>query len=289
MAAPVTNYSVGNTIYGSGGSAATMGTVDPTGYIDRSLNSQSRSGLAQAALSRLQNNQFGGTPQRNTLEDPTLTAATYGGNPVNYSSGPSLPIGNRPQIPGQQVSSTIGAQGSPAEQSIMHQQNGAARIPLPSVAQLSVNPLGQISLPANQSLPLDADLAAQEANQTSVANNQLTQLEQQQQQIGNQYATSAHQAVEAMPSILNSLLSNYASGRGLGFSSGYGNAYNNDQNSFQQQLDQLLNTAQQGITGIQTQASLVPNNLNNLIEQILATQAARNNQTIQSGGILGLG
>lgn len=56
MAISEQSYARGNPVYGSGSSAPTRGTVDPTGYVDRSLNapSQKRSGLAQAALERLQ-------------------------------------------------------------------------------------------------------------------------------------------------------------------------------------------------------------------------------------------
>lgn len=50
------SYLGGDPVYRGGSSAPTMGTVDPMGYINRELNkpSQTRSGIAQAALSRLQ-------------------------------------------------------------------------------------------------------------------------------------------------------------------------------------------------------------------------------------------
>lgn len=60
-------YSVGNRVYNGGSNAPTRGTVDPMGYIDREMNkpgstgpSDSRSGLAAAALRRLQG--IGGQP-----------------------------------------------------------------------------------------------------------------------------------------------------------------------------------------------------------------------------------
>lgn len=59
-------YAAGQKVYGTGSSAPTTGTVDPTGYIDRELNksttgapSQARSGLAQAALAKLKGNPIG--------------------------------------------------------------------------------------------------------------------------------------------------------------------------------------------------------------------------------------
>ena len=64
-AAMTQNYSAGNKIYGAGRSNPTSGTVDPTGYVDRSFNnsaSQRRSGLAQAAISRRLGISGGGAP-----------------------------------------------------------------------------------------------------------------------------------------------------------------------------------------------------------------------------------
>jgi hypothetical protein len=260
-----------------------MGTVDPTGYIDRSLNnpSQSRSGLAAAAIQRLNGTpqfapgdpgvgQLNGTPPQYT---PPLTGANYGSNGTD---------------PLQQISQSVFNQNSPADQSLAQQRSPGGALPVPKVAPLNVNSIGQISLPPSQSLPLDADLAAQEAAQTSAANNQLAQFQNQQQALAAQYALSAHNQSEKFPGVLNALLANYGSGRGLGFSSGYGTAYNNDQNAQQQALDQLYSAAQQGLAGVQTNAALVPTTLSNAIQQILATQAARNNTLLNAGGTTGL-
>jgi hypothetical protein len=52
-------YAAGPTVYSNGMHNPTDGTVDPTGYIDRELNkmpSQTRSGLASAALQRVRGN-----------------------------------------------------------------------------------------------------------------------------------------------------------------------------------------------------------------------------------------
>lgn len=55
MAISPESYGRGQPVYSNGSHAPTSGTVDPSGYIDRSLNnpSDSRSGLAAAALDRL--------------------------------------------------------------------------------------------------------------------------------------------------------------------------------------------------------------------------------------------
>lgn len=76
MAISPSSYAVGNRVYGGGSSAPTMGTVDPVGYVDRSLNapSDSRSGLASAALRRL------------------------GGGAGNEQQSPSVPTGPLPDL-----------------------------------------------------------------------------------------------------------------------------------------------------------------------------------------------
>lgn len=54
-------YSAGNKVYGSGRSNPTNGTVDPAGYVKR--ESDKRSGLAAAAMRRLEGNQQPQTAQ----------------------------------------------------------------------------------------------------------------------------------------------------------------------------------------------------------------------------------
>ena len=65
MAISEESYGRGQPVYSNGSYAPTKGTVDPQGYIDRSLNkpSQSRSGLAAAALSKLK----GAVPQQQNI------------------------------------------------------------------------------------------------------------------------------------------------------------------------------------------------------------------------------
>lgn len=258
MVDPAGSYAAGNDVYGGGSPQATMGTTDPSGYVDRSLNnpSSSRSGLAQAAISRLQSANAG----------PATGAASYGGTPIGQNGA-----------------------NDPATMAMQGQQAPVGAIPQVKITPLNVNPTGQISLPPSQSLPLDADLSSQTVTQTEAANAQLAAMAAQEEQIATQYTQSAHTAADALPGTLNTLLANYGSGRGLGFSSGYGNAYNNDQTAYMNQLNQLNMTAQNGITGLQTQEAAVPTTLDQAIQSILATQATRNAAAVQAGGVLGLG
>lgn len=83
MAISESSYAVGNRIYRGASSAPTRGTVDPMGYIERSLM-DSRSGLAEAALRRLQpgaqqSSPSGATPQSAGYGTPAPAPAQYGG------------------------------------------------------------------------------------------------------------------------------------------------------------------------------------------------------------------
>lgn len=74
-------YLAGNPVYGGGSSMPTAGTVDPMGYIGRGINQQSqkRSGLAAAALSKL-----------NAPQDPATVAPTAPlGRTIDFTISPT--------------------------------------------------------------------------------------------------------------------------------------------------------------------------------------------------------
>lgn len=87
-------YSAGNKVYGTGRSNPTSGTVDPSGYVDRSFNnaaSQRRSGLAQAALGRMAGN---AAPVGGAL--PTVQNADQRQALINQNMSGQLPVGGSP-------------------------------------------------------------------------------------------------------------------------------------------------------------------------------------------------
>lgn len=224
-------YAAGDKVYNGGSPNPTSGTVDPTGYVQRELNnSQSRSGLARAALDRMRG---------------------FNGSMVNPTLGTGV---------------------------------GTGSVMSPIVKPLEINSLGQLNLPSNKTLSLDSDLVAQMAAGLQSANNQLMALQQQQQNISQNYASQARQMTNQEPDILNQLLSNYA-GRGLAHSSGYGQSLTNEQNRYSQALDTLFNQSQQGINSIASQATQVPTALDSLIAQLQGTQSQRN---VQQAGTLAL-
>lgn len=83
-------YLAGNPIYRGASNAPTRGTVDPMGYINRSLASpvggdgmsDKRSGLAQAALMRLQGMQASGGQGGQQQEPPPLHPETIPNAPL---------------------------------------------------------------------------------------------------------------------------------------------------------------------------------------------------------------
>lgn len=89
------SYAVGARVYRGGSSAPTRGTVDPMGYVDRSLNqpSDSRSGLAAAALRQLQG--MGGPPTPGappaTGDTPSLDMTALQGV-LGPDAGGSVPV-----------------------------------------------------------------------------------------------------------------------------------------------------------------------------------------------------
>lgn len=80
MTSPSENpYLAGNPVYNGGSSMPTAGTVDPMGYIGRGINQQSqkRSGIAAAALSKLQ-------------QDPSTVAPTAPlGRTIDFTISPT--------------------------------------------------------------------------------------------------------------------------------------------------------------------------------------------------------
>ncbi len=91
-------YAAGQKVYNGGSSAATSGAVDPTGYIDRSLNNPGYNKpsytpqVAQAALNNLRDNNAApvGMGTQSVLQAPVLRSSPTGGLTYNPPSGLTL-------------------------------------------------------------------------------------------------------------------------------------------------------------------------------------------------------
>lgn len=131
MAISPESYGRGQPVYSNGSHAPTSGTVDPTGYIERGLNnpSDSRSGLAQAALSRLQGGSSATAPSPGVLPlgDIKALLITPTGQLIPQSSvemPPEPPQQQTPDVSGMpsgppQLSSPDGSPMSPLAQAAL--------------------------------------------------------------------------------------------------------------------------------------------------------------------------
>lgn len=99
-------YAAGNKVYNGGSSAATVGAVDPTGYVDRELNkpAQYTPGVAAGALGVLQ----GTTPtdvKTQEVTTPNPVAATPTASTTTGAIGYNIPIPYDLQLKGIEANS----------------------------------------------------------------------------------------------------------------------------------------------------------------------------------------
>jgi len=91
----VNPYLAGNRVYRGASNAPTRGTVDPMGYINRSLasavggdgQSDQRSGLAQAAMQRIQG--LNSQPQLPQAQPPHPEIVPYADAPIGFTISPT--------------------------------------------------------------------------------------------------------------------------------------------------------------------------------------------------------
>lgn len=199
-------YAAGRKTYGGGRSNPTSGTVDPTGYIERSANnmaSQRRSGLASSAISRRLNpisraqsaaapapsgqrpfgmgaaqpGQFGGSPtgQNFTPPAPVQSGAPYDSLREANPNSPAL------QINPQGVDPLTGVAGHYSPQMIAQNAANAQEQQAVNEWEKPIDPLEETraaELEAERQRFL-ADLMGQETNFRSAAGRRIRELEQQ--------------------------------------------------------------------------------------------------------------
>jgi len=130
----VNPYLTGNRIYRGASNAPTRGTVDPMGYIDRSLasavggdgQSDQRSGLAQAAMQRIQG--MNSQPQLPQPQPPHPEVVPYADAPIGFQVdrvGRLIPI--HPDPVGQTQRAVAGVMQPPESQVNEAQLMQAAR------------------------------------------------------------------------------------------------------------------------------------------------------------------
>lgn len=279
MAISASSYSVGNRVYRGGSSAPTQGTVDPMGYIDRGLNnpSQSRSGLAQAALRRLGSRTRGGPAQTGPGASPggplmrtmdfqdsngdgrddrgTFSSRTGWSGQAKGLGAPSSPGGMNNQPPGLQMSA-IGKLQAP---------------------DLSAS-LGGTGLPF--------DVGAADAQQQLLGRKNRFEQEftQGQQGLERDYMLQRRSVEDALPDERRNLLENYA-GRGLAYSSGYAYDTGDLEGQYANLLAELEGGKTEGLADLLRQRGMFNEDY---ASQLQAIQAAAARRLSDQAGDLGL-
>lgn len=272
MAAVNPAYQAGARIYGSGSSAPTRGTVDPMGYITRGLQahvSNSRSGLAQAALAKLKHKVTtpGGLTVQQEYSPQSLAPTTPQAAP-QAAPNPAIPNinDNLPTAP-QYTTKTIAPDGSTTTK-----KSSTAPAPQkPPAPPVHSTPTGQIYL----SLPFDYDLSNERAQAENAFNTGNAQLDaalhalQEGTYQQNRDLTTAQKRDKVTD------LGTYA-GRGMAYSTGYGQEVANSAQQFMNQHNDLYKGLTSGTHGINIQRLSNKTTFLNLLEGLAREQTERN-------------
>ncbi len=232
-------YAAGQKIYNGGSSAATQGTVDPSGYIQRGMNNQfspqplgadgmsdQRSGLASAALDRLRNMRAnpmtGGVPGPDVQNPPGVPTQT----PQPYATIAPMP----------KTSPTGQILPDPSLQGFM---NNLFTAPPPGTSGL--NGLGYDPNVFNQAQNLNVSRTNQYADMDNQANNIL-------EDYGVANRKNDRRYVDTQRNTLNN-----DAGRGMAYSSGHAVDVTRDAQNYADAASQLLRLRNQGLTGLTTQ------------------------------------
>lgn len=266
-------FSAGKKVYARGAHRPTAGRVNPAGYIAREARnrakkrsvsrvgrdgqSDTRSGLAKAAIARTQS-MTGSVPK-------TAPGAPIAMKPVSTMAPAPVP-GQVPR-PGAPVTET-GNMSQPA---------GTPAVP--QVPHIQINPNGTLDLPYD--IQATSDLLAQK----EAANTALLDLQSAEQQQALDFTTQRRDLDIDYEGIRREAL-NRASGRGTAFSSGYGVDVGNNARDYNNVLNDLIagnNAFQQDAT---KQRNNIVTNFNDFVRKEALDRAAR---LAEQAGKLGYG
>lgn len=250
-------FATGKKVYSNGTNAPTRGTVNPAGYIRREMRSNRRSGLAKAAINRVERPGTRGGVMRPKNSGsvqrpkPVINAQqlkhfwdwTHGKGGPKGPSAPAKPSQPKPANPG---STPVGSTHAPA---------------VPKTMNVTEN--GQLDLPYDNQFGWDLLGAKQDMNSS------LLDLQAQQQQQALNYGQQKRDAGQQYEKLQQQTLNSDAA-RGMAFSSGYGKhvgenatSYNNfvgdldaQNNLFNQNVDLQRNQIGTGFNQMLQMAAL---------------------------------
>lgn len=284
----IERYLTGNRVYRGGSSAPTMGTVDPQGYVERELRkrmllqepSQTRSGLAQAALQRIQGGML--SPQRQTM--PYSPGETTPQRQIMPTSGP------QGQAIGLGGNSVLQARIAAVKaEHLAEQQSHKQALLQKQASRPKVSPVGKVTStkakPKPTALPWDLEAQNAKMSETQKLAQLRNQILQMRQGAQRNYSMGMNELDQAQPEQERGLLNQFG-GRGLAHSSGYGMGVGGLQNQFAGMRSGLQGDLTSTLNDASTQEAQGVGNYNQrlaLIQQALAQRLSR------SAGKLGWG
>lgn len=278
-------YAAGRKVYGGGRSNPTSGTVDPTGYIDRSANnmaSQRRSGLASSAISRRLNNPVQRVQNAAAIQSPAAPSTGVrlglggaqpgqfgGGSPTGQNYTPpavSQPVGvsdslreANPNSPALQINPQgrdplTGVVGHYSPEMIQNNAANAEQQQAVNEWEKPIDPLEETraaELEAERQRFL-AELMGQETNFRSAAGRRIRELQQQ------------------MPQATERLTDDFAS-RGMGFSG----RHTMDRGDLENRFAGMISGENEGLAGQLAQINAARGGKNSEIQALLNSNRAQ--------------
>lgn len=210
MAKQYNRYAAGRKVYGGGRSNPTSGTVDPTGYIERSANtmaSQRRSGLARSAISRRMRR---GGPT--TGADPLANVSgAWAGDTQSQPAPPvAAPVAPTPSPTGQIYSSGNGSTQRGPGAAINRAVNNAG-----IMNEQRAENLQQQEAVDNWVPPIDPVAEQQEADAEAERGRFLAELTKQENDFRGASARRMNMLQEQLPLVTGAITDDFAA-RGMG-------------------------------------------------------------------------
>ncbi len=284
----IERYLAGNRVYRHGSSAPTRGTVDPSGYVERELRnrmlsqepSQSRSGLAQAALQRLQMN-------RQPMSGVPNTTPTWASRPPMQSGagfqGGGAPVGNSAL-----AAKLAAVRAEHMAEADSQKQALAAKMALrPKVSSTGKITTTKKPAPRPTALPWDQEANQGKLNAGYSLGQLRNQLMSQRQGAQREYSSGFFGLDQQQPEAERGLLNNFG-GRGLAHGSGYGMGVGQLQNQFATERSGLAERLNDLISGYDREESAGTANYNRqlaLIQQALAQRLSKRAGTLGFGPV----
>lgn len=256
-----TAYAAGKKVYRSGSSAPTQGTVNPTGYVERSLAaSTSRSGLASAALRRIQALKPAATPTAAVKDVRVPTSKTwYPSASVKPSSTGALTF-NRLNVANRATTAT-----KAAATATTNRTTALAGLKEKRLAATQRN---------DTALPFDAQASDQRARAIRDRDERLAQLEEAIANEAQGYTLTRRNTEEAEPNKLEQILNAFA-GRGMAFSGSYGKALGDESRDFAGRLGKIESAHTESKSGFEKNRSTYERNYTDQLQDIYWDQARR--------------